>query len=327
MTADSRVHSQGVSDSASKGVSDSASKGAKPSVKVRLAELSKNSRPHRDMQRLMMRYAIERFMWRIGQSRHSDNFTLKGAMAFTYYNANSSRTTKDADFLMRGEYSATRIKEVLCEIASIPAEDEVVFDPDAITVSAAGQERTYPGYSAKIPARLGTSACPVNLDISFGEAVHPDAKRVAIPALLVDTALFPVLRMYPIETIVAEKYQTIVRLGMGNTRLKDHHDLYEIGLFNSVLGASLQKAFQATFERRGTPIEATVPVGLSEQFYKDKAKQQGFRATLAQHNMPKGTSLEAACRAITSMIAPVLSATVNGEEFILVWDQEKWHFP
>ena len=297
------------------------------SVRTRLADFAKNSRPHRDMQRLMMRYAIERFMWRIGQSRYADSFTLKGAMAFTYYHANSSRTTKDADFLMRGEYSATSIKEILSEIASIQAEDGMVFSADAVVVSAAGQERAYPGYSAKIPARLGTSACPVNLDISFGEAVHPDAKRVAIPALLVDKAFFPVLRMYPIETIIAEKYQTIVRLGMGNTRLKDHHDLYEISLSNSVTGTSLQNAIRATFERRGTRLEAVVPVGLSARFYADKAKQQGWKATLAQHNMPKGTSLEAVCGAIMSMIEPVLSATISGEEFTMVWDQGEWRSP
>ena len=303
------------------------SKSTPVSVKSGLVALAKSSPQHMDMQRLMTRYAIERFLWRIGQSRHADRFTLKGAMAFTYYNPNSSRTTKDADFMMRGEYSATSLKAILSEIATIKADDGVVFSAKAVTVSAAGQERAYPGYSAKIPARLGTSPCPVSLDISFGEAIHPDAKRVTIPALLVEKARFPVLQMYPIETIIAEKYQTIVRLGMSNTRLKDHHDLYVISQSNFVTGASLQKAFQATFERRGTRIESVVPIGLSEAFYADKAKKQGWKATLVQHNMPRGTSLEAACGAIRGMLAPLLSATVNGEEFTLVWDHGEWRSP
>ena len=295
------------------------------SVRMRLTEFAKSNKAHKDMQRLMTRYTIERFMWRIGQSEHSDNFTLKGAMAFTYYHANSSRTTKDVDFLMRGEYDDARIKAVLSEIANINADDGVVFSADGVTVSAAGKERAYPGFSAKIPARLGTSPCPVHLDLSFGEAVHPDAKRVAIPALLVGKSLFPVLRMYPIETIIAEKYQTIVRLGMGNTRLKDHHDLYEISQESLVTGKSLQKAVQATFERRGTLLKAEPPIGLSEACHANKAKQQAWKVTLAQHNMmPRGTSLKEACEAIAALMTPVLSATVNKVEFDLVWDQGEW---
>jgi hypothetical protein len=294
------------------------------SIKSRLADLAKADGQYRDMQRLMTRYVIERFMWRIGQSVYVDRFTLKGAMAFTYYNANSSRTTKDADFLMRGDYSAASLRDVLSEIARINADDGVIFSADAVTVISAGQERAYPGYSAKVPARLGTNPCPVNLDISFGEAVYPDATRVTIPALLVNKSLYPVLWMYPIETIIAEKYQTIVRLGMGNTRLKDHHDLYEISLSNSVTGASLQKAVLATFERRATPIEAHTPMGLSKTFYADIDKRKGWKATLALHNMPKGVDLKVACEAISSMIGPLLAAIVNGEKFDLVWREGEW---
>jgi predicted nucleotidyltransferase component of viral defense system len=243
-------------------------------VKKRLTEISKSSPQHMDMQRLMTRYAIERFMWRIGQSRHADKFTLKGAMAFTYYARNSSRTTKDVDFMLRGHYSLESVRAMLSEIAAQEAEDGLTFQPDVISVRLAGKERAYPGCIAKIPARLGASACHVDLDISFGESVYPDARRVTLPALIVGDALLPSLRIYPIETIIAEKYQTIVRLGMSNTRLKDHHDLYEISSSSIVAGGSLKMAIQATFERRGTPITAELPLGLSEQFYTDKGKQR-----------------------------------------------------
>ena len=264
-------------------------------VKKRLTEIAKSSKQHMDMQRLMTRYAIERFLWRIGQSKYADQFILKGAMAFTYYAANSSRTTKDADFMMRGEYDSESIRKVLLEITRIKADDGITFKRNAITVRRAGLERAYPGYSAKIPAQLGTSACHVDLDISLGEALHPEPKRVSIPALLVDKSLYPTLRIYSIETIIAEKYQTIVRLGMSNTRLKDHHDLYEISQSSSVAGGSLRKAIQATFERRGTRIEAEIPIGLSENYYADKTKQRDWKATLRQHNMPRGTDLKEAC--------------------------------
>jgi hypothetical protein len=175
-----------------------------------------------------------------------------------------------------------------------------------------------------VPASLGASACPVDLDISFGEAIYPEPERVAIPALLVEKAFYPVLRIYPVETIIAEKYQTIVRLGMSNTRLKDHHDLFEITRSGIVAGGSLQKAIRGTFERRGTPIAAEVPTGLSERFRADKTKQRDWRATLSQHNMPKGTTLDEACESIIGMIMPVVSAITADEEFGMVWDRGEW---
>jgi len=296
-------------------------------VKKKLAEISKHSRPHLDMQRLMTRYAIERFMWRVGQSRHADKFTLKGAMAFTYYAENSSRTTKDADFMMNSKFSPESIKALLTEIVCIKTDDGVKFSHAAITVRSAGSERAYPGYSIHIPARLGVSACHVYLDISFGEAVTPDPLKVKIPALLVDKTRYPVLKIYPIETIIAEKYQTIVRLGMSNTRLKDHHDLYEISRSERVAGASLQKAIRATFERRGTPVTSEVPTGLSKAFCTDKTKLRDWKATLTQHNVPKSTTLETACESVIGMIMPVLTALIDNEEFAMVWDKCEWRSP
>jgi hypothetical protein len=293
-------------------------------VKKKLAEISKHSRPHLDMQRLMTRYAIERFLWRVGQSRHADKFILKGAMAFTYYAENSSRTTKDADLMMNGKFTPESIKSLLTEIVCIKADDGVKFSHAAITVRTAGNERAYPGYSIHIPARLGVSASHVYLDISFGEAVTPEPLKVKIPAILVDKARYPILKIYPIETIIAEKYQTIVRLGMSNTRLKDHHDLYEISRSEKVFGASLQKAIKATFERRGTVVQSVIPAGLSQQFRTDKSKLRDWKATLTQHNMPKSTTLDAACESIICMIVPVLTTIVNNDEFAMVWDKSEW---
>ena len=207
-------------------------------VKKRLSEVCKNSKQHVDMQRLMTRYAIERFMWRIGQSRHAGQFTLKGAMAFAYYAPDSSRTTKDVDFTMSGQYPPEKIKTMLSEIARVKMDDGIKFNSNAIILRSVGQDKAVEGYSARIPARLSTSICNVDVNISFGDAIYPDAPKVSIPSLLVGKAQYPVLRIYPVETIIAEKYQTIVRLGMSNTRLKDHHDLYELLLSNSIAGKS-----------------------------------------------------------------------------------------
>ncbi|WP_125206420.1 hypothetical protein [Capsulimonas corticalis] len=84
-----------------------------PGDPVELHEVGKGYKQHMDMQRLMTRYAIERFMWRIGQPQHTDKFTLKRAMTFTYYAANSIRTTKYVDFMMCGHYSPEIIQSIL----------------------------------------------------------------------------------------------------------------------------------------------------------------------------------------------------------------------
>jgi hypothetical protein len=131
------------------------------------------------------------------------------------------------------------------------------------------------------------------------------------------------LKVYPIETIIAEKYQTIVRLGMSSTRLKDHLDLYVISKAMSVNGVLVMKAVQGTFARRGTAI-SLAPDGLSEAFYNDKAKQKEWKSVLTAYNVPKGTGLDEACDMISLFVVPVVSAMVNDHEFAMVWKNGKW---
>src|SRR5712692_2653935 len=115
---------------------------------------------------------------------------------------------------------------MLQEVCNISNDDGLILPPANIEIREAGTDREYLGYIAIIPAGLGGSNCNVHLDICFGDAITPTPPLVEYPSLL--NLPKPRIKVYPLETLIAEKFQAIVRLGMSNTRLKDYDDLANI---------------------------------------------------------------------------------------------------
>lgn len=120
--------------------------------------------------------------------------------------------------------------------------------------------------------------------MGYGDAITPEPERVCFPVLLEDMAA-PVMRAYPAYTVVAEKYQAMVSLGMVNTRLKDYFDLWVLAKHVPFDSSILQEAIAATFARRGTPIPQELPLGLSDAFTQDSAKIQQWKAFLGKNKL------------------------------------------
>jgi predicted nucleotidyltransferase component of viral defense system len=222
---------------------------------------------------LLTQYAVERFLYRLSQSEFADRFVLKGAMLFRVWSGKLHRPTRDLDLLGYGDSAPNAIADVVRRILALSVpEDGLVFDADSVVAEEIRERQEYGGIRVKLVVRLGKAAIPMQIDVGFGDAVTPEAQLQTYPTLLDQNA--PQLRMYPPETVVAEKVQALVVLGMANTRMKDFYDLLVILRIYDLTEQHLASAIAATFARRETALPSEVPAGLSDHFAGDDHTQR-----------------------------------------------------
>jgi len=250
------------------------------SVRARLLERSRAERA--DFQVLLTRYALERLLYRLSQSAYRDRFILKGAMLFVTWVEAPFRPTRDLDFLGYGENSPETIRDVFRAICTQPVEDDgVVFDFDRLEATPIREDVEHGGVRVRTHARIAGARIPIQVDVGFGDAITPGPVEIEYPALL--DAPAPHLRAYPVETVVAEKFQALVSLGMANSRLKDFYDLWSIAQTFELERASLATAVRQTFARRETALPLEKPTGFSEAYAETWDGQ--WRAFLTRERM------------------------------------------
>ena len=233
---------------------------------------------------LLTRFALERLLYRLSVSRHQDQFLLKGALLFDLWFDEPHRPTRDADFLGFGAADLPALSAVFREICAIEIDDGIVFDPRSVKAQEIRKDANYTGIRITLTGLLDGARCQVQADIGFGDAVTPAPEEIEYPTFLKDLPA-PKLRIYPRYTVIAEKFETITSLGIANSRMKDFFDLWVLTR-NSELDASiLSRAIRATFERRGTALPTSTPVGLSDEFAADPAKQTQWRAFTARNQL------------------------------------------
>lgn len=252
------------------------------SVRARLLNTAKAEQT--DFNAVLVRYALERFLYRLGQSAHADHFVLKGAMLFNLWYAMPHRPTRDVDLLGFGASDLESIAQTFRQIVSVSEADGMVFDAASVVVEEIRKNAGYAGARVLVNAELARARCKVQIDIGFGDAVTPGPVDATYPVLLADFAA-PQLRTYPVYTVVAEKLHAMVLLGMTNSRVKDYLDVW-ILLGREVLDATvLATAVAATFKRRSTPVPTTLPIGLSDEFANDASRQALWAAFLKKNNL------------------------------------------
>jgi predicted nucleotidyltransferase component of viral defense system len=241
------------------------------SIRQRLLNLARER--GEDFNFLLTAYGLERLMYRLGQSPHGQNFVLKGGMLFRAWSGAMYRPTRDLDLLGRGQAEISHLVRIFEEIwrTPVPA-DGLELESGSVRAEDIREAQEYGGIRIRMTALLGNARIPLQVDVGFGDAVTPPAKIITLPALL--DAPAPVLYAYPPETVVAEKLQAMVMLGMANTRMKDFYDLWVIARCFSFQGAQLSDAIGATFRRRRTPVPPDVPVALTSEFSEDRTREQ-----------------------------------------------------
>ncbi len=244
------------------------------SVRARLLTLAREKGQVFDL--LLTRYVIERLLYRLCTSPHRDRFVLKGAVLMTTWFDDPHRPTRDVDFLGHGDPAPEPMLAVFREICAIEQNDGVVFDVDALRVELIREELEYGGLRLRTIARLAGARITVVIDIGFGDATEPGVEEINLPVLLDLPA--PRLRAYARETVVAEKFQAMVLLGLANTRMKDFYDIWILSRNYDFDGERLSRAIAATFERRRTEIPQDVPDALTPAFAADATKQRQWDA-------------------------------------------------
>jgi predicted nucleotidyltransferase component of viral defense system len=289
------------------------------SVRQRL----KNSAGGTDFQTVLVRYGLERLLYRLGQSPYRERFVLKGALLFNIWLASSWRATRDADLLGFGDNTPEQIMAIFKELCELPvAVDGLVFAADSVTSSIIKPDQKYQGVRIELLAYLaGTrTKIPLQVDVGFGDAITPEPVEIEFPPMLDLPA--PQLLSYPRETVVAEKFQAMVLLGMSNTRLKDFYDLWILATDFSFDGSTLAAALKATFDRRQTRLPQTIDevVALTEAFAGNPQKQQAWRGFLRKHQLGTELELGVVVKRLDTFLMPVSGAANRGEPFASKWD-------
>ena len=235
---------------------------------------------------ILIRFAIERVLKRLERSSYAGNCILKGATLFIVWNGGFSyRPTMDADLEFRGDGSPENLKAVFDEVARMPGEEEdgLRIDADSVRAVPIRDDDQYGGVRVTMMALIGTVRIPVQIDVGIGDAITPVAKKGDFPVLLDFEA--PRLKIYPRETVIAEKYQTIVKRGLANSRMKDYYDLWKLSEDPKVDLDLCRQAIARTFERRETPLPSSVPEGLSDAFANDEFKLKQWHAFLRKNRL------------------------------------------
>lgn len=250
-------------------------------MKARLQNVA--SKRGDDFNLLLLRYGIERFLFRLSQSSHADRFLLKGAMLFVVWDEKTHRPTRDLDLLGFGPSEETDLIRVFQEVVATPVVDDgIIFDSKSVQADEIREDNVYGGVRVRLAGKLGRAEIPVQIDVGAGDAVTPAPEPATFPALLDFPA--PHVRTYPVYTVVAEKFEAMVKLGTANTRMKDFHDVWFLAQRFEFDGPTLRRAIEATFARRQT-ILPSAPEAFTDTFANDPIKQGQWSAFLRRNGL------------------------------------------
>ena len=257
---------------------------------------------------VLVRYAIERVLKRLELSPYASKCILKGGSMFIIWNGGFSfRPTMDADIEFRGDGSPASLERVFREVCAMPGveEDGVAIDAGTVSAFPIREDDQYGGVRVTMMAKIGSVRVPVQVDVGIGDAITPRARSCDFPVMLDHSA--PRLKVYPRETVVAEKFQTIVQRGFANSRMKDYYDLWRLSSDSQVDRAVAKLAVERTFERRKTELPISLPEGLSDGFSRDAAKVAQWRSFIRKNRLDVGSmSLEGVVSAIRPFLMGLL---------------------
>lgn len=252
------------------------------SVRARLLNIAKAQGV--DFNQVLVRFALERILYRLAQSQHADRFLLKGALLFALWYDMPHRATRDADLLGSGASDLESVAQVFREIAAIEGNDGITFNPASVVAEEIRKETGYGGVRVVIAGELAKARCKTQIDVGFGDVVTPGPVESVYPVLLGDLPA-PRLRTYPVYTVIAEKLHAIALLGMTNSRVKDYFDLSVLLEREKLDAKLLAQAIKATFKRRGMDVPAELPVGLTDEFARDTSRQMLWQTFIKKNEL------------------------------------------
>ena len=287
------------------------------SVRDRLKTITDAS--GQDFNTLLTRYAIERLLFRLSESKHRQRFVLKGAILFALWQETPHRVTRDLDLLGFGDLSIEELQKVFREICEHEVtNDGVVFDPASIKAEPIRAQDLCVGVRVEIQGKIGNARTPLQIDVGFGDATAVDPVEVEFPSLLGMPT--PKLWAYRMESAMAEKFEAAVNLGILNSRMKDYYDFWFLATHYAFAGQELADSIRATFNRRGSFLPIETPIGFDDAFWLDPSRQAVWKA-FWRKSVKKDPvlSLEEVVSHAASFLLPPAFAAAKGERFSSFW--------
>lgn len=251
------------------------------SNRTKLLNLSRQTKGA-DYNLILLRFVQERFLYRLSLSAYRENFFLKGGALLFAHERFAARPTRDMDFL--GDHISRdkeNIKRIMHEICSIECEEDgMTFEcgEDEIWLEDITVEKEYNGTRIHMTAHMDTIVQQFSIDVGFGDVIVPQPAQLDYP-LLIEGLPAVNVEAYSLETVVAEKFQTMIDRGTINSRMKDFFDVYTILKADKVDEALLKEAVAEVFANRGTEMDADNVV-FSDGFAQDGMRQTMWKAYL-----------------------------------------------
>lgn len=288
------------------------------SIRQRLLNYSKtNQKPFNE---ILQYYAMERFLYRLSLSQHKNKFILKGALMLRLWNTSDSRPTMDIDMLGRTSNDAGNIIQQIKEMLIVEAPDDgLCFDVASLQSEQIKENADYHGIRVLFKGSLDTAKVHMQIDVGFGDIVYPVPEKSVMPTILDLPA--PELFVYSRETVIAEKFEAMIKLGNLNSRMKDFYDIWMLSRQFDFKGAELAEAIRLTFENRSTIISVEIEA-FSEQFIESKQIQWiTFVKRINQEHVP--AQFKDIISSIKSFLYPLASALSNHTSIPKEWSSMK----
>ena len=219
------------------------------SIKGKIRSLAKKK--NLKSQEVLQIYFFERFLERLSKSQYKNNFVIKGGFLISSLIGVENRTTMDMDTTIKGiPLKEEKIKEIVEEIININIDDGIIFEIQDI--SYIREEDEYENFRISLIANVGKTKNPMKLDLTTGDAITPGEIEYTYPCIFTQEDIK--IMAYPLETILAEKYETIIRRNIATTRMRDFYDLYTIYKLkkDEIDYKILKEAIERTSYKRGS---------------------------------------------------------------------------
>jgi len=221
---------------------------------------------------VLQNYMFERFLERLSKSEYQDKFVIKGGMLVAAIVGLDTRSTMDLDTTLRNlPLTEDRITQAIQSICGMDLHDDVKFH--VVSVLPIRQDDRYGGFRVRIDAEYGTIATPLSIDISTGDVITPSAVPYEFSGIF-DESVRIRLWGYNIETVMAEKVETILSRGVFSTRPRDYYDIYILGTTQKYNKALFLEALSATAEHRGSKTILPSPEVIFENIYENRDLRQ-----------------------------------------------------
>ncbi|MEE9910366.1 MAG: nucleotidyl transferase AbiEii/AbiGii toxin family protein [Deltaproteobacteria bacterium] len=287
------------------------------SIRALLQNKAKETR--RPFAEILQYFGMERFLYRVSQSPYARQFILKGALMFTAWNIPERRTTLDIDFLAHFDNQIGSIEKVIRDLCNVTvASDGLVFDAETVRGQRIKEDADYEGVHVKLTGFLGRARIPMQIDIAFNDVVYPRAEMLNFPVIL--DLPHPRLKGYPPESILSEKFEAMVKLGLLNSRMKDFYDVWMMTRQFDFNGLDLVESLKRTFKHRKTELPWKQPL-FAEEIYDQQSDRQTLWAAFLRKGeiRPAPDKLTLAVKAIEKFLIKPLHAIHEDLKFTQTW--------